>query len=200
MRKLRELAVAHVMGGPLASDLIEAAQDALGRDLDSPALIQLACSDPDETFECCSVLFKKALEELGVEYPSRQEALRLRAAQIAQDVLENRISSYQGARAIWKEITWELEEDIVDKSEEDMADGSDEDIDPLFLCIGIASEIEDILEEPGEAFEPGATAYQLYDAKLKELASQIYARFAERPNKRPESGEMELQLKYINRL
>jgi hypothetical protein len=96
-----ELSAARIVLGSLTTDALpEAAAQALAAGLDSPSLRVLAASstrlEPDLLDN-----FKKALSELGVSFPSREQAGLLLARNIAERVLAGSIRPYEGAKAIW---------------------------------------------------------------------------------------------------
>jgi hypothetical protein len=72
-------------------------------------------------------LFDRALAELGVPIPTRRDAVKQLARATAADVVDERVSPYEGAKYIWK-LTLLL------------ADGHMPELDPFIYA---ASEWED---------------------------------------------------------
>jgi hypothetical protein len=71
-------------------------------------------------------LFERALSELGIPIPSRQEASLILAREHARRIVAGEVAPYEGARRIWWEIANEL--------------GADPS---LRMFVGLASEWED---------------------------------------------------------
>lgn len=76
---------------------------ALEEGFDSPSLRQLAGLPPSEE-EKATVLFGRVLEELRQSLPSKADAGRYLAREIARQIVDGTIEPYEGARRIWWEV------------------------------------------------------------------------------------------------
>lgn len=81
---------------------------ALEQGLETPSMIELAAADGNAN-PCLHSLFEKALKELGWSRIKKVEAGRLIALEIAQQIIQGKVTPLNGAKAIWK-ITGECEE------------------------------------------------------------------------------------------
>lgn len=84
----------------LWEDLPAAAQVALEAGWDTPALIQLAGLAPGELDQAHDLL-TRALDELGIFVPGREEAVLRLARFEAERILDGEVSAYEGAKRIW---------------------------------------------------------------------------------------------------
>jgi hypothetical protein len=119
------IAAAWLTLGKLRSeDAIAAASSALDRGVYSESLGLLLYEQP--VWSEVGPLFTKALSELGIPVPSRDEASVTIAREFARQIIAGETSPYEGARRIW----WEV-------ANEPGADSS------LRIFVGLASEWED---------------------------------------------------------
>jgi len=123
--KLNAAINAYVLEQILTDDLPDVAAGALVDGHESESLRELADSARSDSGEIRR-LFCKALGELGLPMPSRQEAGLATARSIAKDVVDGRMNPYDGARTIW----WELYRRI-------------DHLEPLKPFVGLANEYED---------------------------------------------------------
>ncbi len=120
-----ELAAALLASGKLTNEVaIAAAISALDEGLDSESLRLVFYETPGSSGTIR--LFAAALSELGIPVPPRDEASLTIARVYARQILDGRVTPYEGARRIW----WEL-------ANEPGAGPS------LRVFVGLASEWED---------------------------------------------------------
>src|SRR5580693_4162726 len=92
-----------VLGMLSTDDTLRIAMRAIESGFDIPSLWQLASlENPDS--ETVKTLFCKTFDELGIPLPSPSEAGRSMVRRIAQDVLSNAITPYEGAKMVWQDI------------------------------------------------------------------------------------------------
>lgn len=101
--ELTQAADKYVFGTLLVEELPIIAVEALVAGIDSPSLRQLAGAD-SSCSEDIKKLFLKTLEELKIQLPSPEEAGLSMARSIAVDVIQGKISPYEGAKQIWVKI------------------------------------------------------------------------------------------------
>jgi hypothetical protein len=135
-----------VVGIQPAEDLPDIATDALVRDLDTPALRELAGAARSD-YWLISDLFVKAMEELTLELPDEQTALWRLAQHKASEIVTGIVSPSSGAHWIWSEICHRIERE-----------------GDLRIFIGLADEWDD---------HPGDRAY--LDAQIVAAAEQLVA-------------------------
>lgn len=101
----------------------------LAAGLDSPSLRQLAAvSEP--VMSDVGPVFERALTELGIVTPKKQEALMYLARHYAQQIVDGTVSPYDGARKLW----WEVSNEVERPSQ------------LLLSFVGAASELDDLPE------------------------------------------------------
>jgi len=115
-----------------SEDLPSIATDALVRGIDSPSLRELAGQAPRDVRESVD-LFVAALDELGIDMPTEQDALWKLAQLTAAQITSGAINAYDGAQWIW----WNL-------SHRQEREGD------LRVFIGLASEWDDHPSARGE--------------------------------------------------
>jgi hypothetical protein len=144
----REMTLVHWALGRLSSDELPCiATEWLVAGLDSPALRELAGIVLPEVSEV-GPLFDKALIELGMVLPIKQEALMDLARYHCQRIVAKVVSPYEGARAMWREVSYHVDCP-----------------NPMFpLFVGAASELEDL---PERTFEDGSDRRE-YARELEE--------------------------------
>jgi len=113
-------------------DMLKIVMCAIESGFDTPSLWQLAgLENPDA--ETVKRLFSKIFDELGIPLPSPPEAGRSMARRIAQDVINNTITPYEGAKRVWQDIYTRFPE-----------------LDELRGLVGFASEYEDDINHQEE--------------------------------------------------
>ena len=73
---------------------------ALVEGIDSPSVRQLAGMDGADSDDM-RAMFRAALRELAIEYPSPREAAILLATEVARRITQGTVSPYEGASEIW---------------------------------------------------------------------------------------------------
>lgn len=96
----KQIAAIYVLGDYTPSDLVQIAVEALSAGSDTPSLRILAEESVPHWSETIP-RFERALAELGISLPPRQEALLYRAKPIAEAVVAGRTPPMTGAYAIW---------------------------------------------------------------------------------------------------
>jgi hypothetical protein len=95
-------AIAYWSFGWFPSDRLPTlAVEALAQGIESPAMIELAAgqSTADERHHR---LFERVLSELGRSRPTKAEAGRFIAREIAEQICQGKVSPVDGAEAIWR--------------------------------------------------------------------------------------------------
>jgi hypothetical protein len=90
-----------------SEEAINAAHEVLNRGVHSDSLGMLICQEP--RWSEIGPLFERALVELGIGVPDRAAAVRLLAEDFARRIIADELTPYEGARAIWRELSWEPE-------------------------------------------------------------------------------------------
>lgn len=118
----------------LSSDQLPlVAADWLSEGRDAPALRELAGIQSPAMSEV-GPLFSRALSELRLIPPAKEEALGLLGHHYAQQIVEGVVSPYEGARMIW----WQV------------ANSMDRPSEILLSFVGAASELDDLSERSSE--------------------------------------------------
>lgn len=97
-----EILMAKVLLDQIRSDELPlAAADALEAGLDSPSLRMLAGLTSDESHREAFVLFERALNELDLQKPTKNQAVLILAREIARNILDKSVGVYEGAKHIY---------------------------------------------------------------------------------------------------
>jgi len=91
-----------------AHELQKCAEALVVQGLDSPSLSKLLILDSPYS-EDVSVLFEKAVKELGYIIPTKEDAVKGLVQGIAESIVKGELSEYEGATKIWKEVLDEIE-------------------------------------------------------------------------------------------
>jgi hypothetical protein len=107
---IERIAARWVLGLISGADLSAIATQALVDGHDGSALRELA-GTTDTTLRDSTGLFEQALNELHAPRPSRKEAAFILARFYAAGILDGSLSPYQGAKAIWTKLSYEIRPD-----------------------------------------------------------------------------------------
>lgn len=108
MNSLERAARQLVLGRQPPEELPSIATHALSAGVDSPSLRELAGTSPSD-YQDARDLFLRAIEELGIDVPSVDQARWGCVREWALDMVEGRLSPFVASRRIWWEGWEELD-------------------------------------------------------------------------------------------
>jgi len=104
----------NVLGTIQANELQRCAESLAAKGLDSPSLTKLIILDSPYS-EDTKVLFEKAVKEFGYAIPTQEEAAMGLVQGIADSIVNGKLSEFEGALKIWKEVL-----DVLEKIPDDL--------------------------------------------------------------------------------
>jgi len=104
---VERIAARWILGQLTGRELAAAATQALVEGYDGPALREIA-GTVDPAIRDVAAVFERVLGELRAPQASRDEAALILAKRYAAQIRDGSLSPYTGAKAIWRELFYEL--------------------------------------------------------------------------------------------